>query len=137
MSCISEISEVEDLKTDDYTIGYFSVIAHRVEPSHWTREDFAEVYTDEERQDIRPAINLFEKLTADIGLEDEELGYPLQHIDDPKYRYINADRQISNMLGYALARSDAVLDQIMKRVEHEAFKDTIQDTYELFREYPL
>lgn len=137
LACIDKLKQINDLRVDGYEIGYYRAIRDRVMPSGFYPSDYSHMFTDIQKQDIRPAIAMYEKLSADLTLEDDELELPVQSIDDPKYRYINADRQISHTFKYALVKSETVLDQIQKRVNHQEFKNLIAETYEEFREYPL
>lgn len=127
----------DDLSADNYDIGYYVAIADQLEHCQFTPQDFSEVFVDLELQDIRPCLALFQKLTKDLELEDDELEFPKQNIDDLNYRYINTDRQMANHFKYTLTKNTKALNQIQRKVENEAFSETVIETYTFHLENPL
>lgn len=137
LQCIEKLLTEEDLKEDPDEVGYYSAISHLVEPSTFSQEDFSEMYTNLEKQNMSGAIDLFQKLAKDIELEDEELAVKKEASLVEPYKYLNADTHINPFVKSALSKTKDSLNQISKMVDNEAFKETVLETLGLFFQYPL
>lgn len=134
---IERLLKVEDLREEDEEVGYYMSINHLVKDSSFVQADFQEVYPNLEKQNMSTAIDLFQKLSIDIELEDEELDIKKESALIEPYKYLNTDAHINPFVKSALNKTKSALNLISKIVENEAFKETVIETVSLYNEYPL
>lgn len=103
-------------------------------PKEFLPEEYSEVFTDPVKQDISVVIDLFNKLSSDIELEEEEIHWTMQDIEDRKYKYINCEKRLEHHFKYALNKNKKVMNQIQKKVDHEYFNQTIAEVNLLLSE---